>query len=331
MGEKMKIKSLFVLVLLLIIPIACSDDSSTEPENVATEQIESELRELDQMIFKMAGTGMNQMMEAMPGGIIDLSGVFNFQQNVIANAVQNDVVSLQKTAADTSIINIIGDLLNLFGTHTWDGTQWNYVDSPNDQVVIIFPYQNQLTNEEQTVTVKIFDLSISNSNVSISTEILVDDVKRFSVTVNVSGSGLLGLTGTPTLTSVSVSGMVVDNDGIEYNFSVDVTDDTVDVTIGETGEKELTILVEGSGFLSAAENGQEPTITKVTIEYGQTTLIIDDFESEQGDVGNVFYNGVKVADLVVKEDGELYIVYLNGTEKLFKQVMTSFGLIGQIN
>ncbi len=139
----MKIKSIFFSLLLLIIAVACTEDSSTEPDTAAVEQVESELRELDQMFFKVAGSQMIGIVNEMPEGLIDLSGILGLQKSMIPGSAKSNLSSLQKTANDTSIIDLIGQLINLFGTHTWDGTQWQYADSPSDEVIIIFPYQNQ--------------------------------------------------------------------------------------------------------------------------------------------------------------------------------------------
>jgi hypothetical protein len=294
---------------------------------VATDEVESTLGELDQMILTMAGSQMVSVMNAMPDGLVDISGIFDFQNSLVFSAVQNDFHALQKTVNDTSIANLIELLTNLLGTHTWDGSQWVHSGNPDDEVVIVFPYEGSGT--EQTVTIRLYELSISNSNLAISAEIYLDEERIFSVSIGLTGSNFYVITGEPTVESVSVEGTILDSEGIEYEYSVTVTDDKVVVTIGPTGENQLTINVEGSGFIDSVLDDQDPSVTKITIEYASVTMVIDDPDADSGDIGDILYNGVKVADLVIKDD-ELYIVYINDEEKLFSQVMTSFALLSQI-
>ena len=170
-------------------------------------------------------------------------------------------------------------------------------------------------------------MTLTNTTLSLSAEVLVDDVKTLSFAVNISASNLFIITGNPEIISLTAEGTILDYDGTEYSYSASVTDIKVETTFGPTGENYLTIEVEVSGFISNYPDTENANITKVTIKYGLVTIIIDDPTAEEGDIGDVFYEGNKVADLVIKEDGQLYIIYIDDEEKLFSQVMTSYAFI----
>ena len=70
----------------------------------------------------------------------------------------------------------------------------------------------------------------------------------------------------------------------------------------------------------------ESQITEVRVSYGDVEIVINEFEQTTGDVGDVYYQGNKVGDLTIKEDGQQYIKFSSGTETSLASLMVNLNL-----
>jgi len=88
----------------------------------------------------------------------------------------------------------------------------------------------------------------------------------------------------------------------------------------------LTVTFSGSGFLSPPDSlsqiGQQ--VQSVTIVQGKIKIEITELDILDGDAGDIFYNGKKIADIMMVNN-EPYIYYLNGKQVAMKDIMPLFG------
>jgi hypothetical protein len=115
--------------------------------------------------------------------------------------------------------------------------------------------------------------------------------------------------------------MLADN-GMTVNFSLLVTNSGVTFEFGVAGLPGLTLAMEVDNFFDAIDSEEGPIPTSISLGYSSVELVINNFEPTGvgEDMGDVLYNGTRVGDLVVEEDG-LYIVFNNGNKKNIADLM----------
>ncbi|MFC2136137.1 hypothetical protein ACFLTH_16095, partial [Bacteroidota bacterium] len=210
------------------------------------------------------------------------------------------------------------------GTYTYDGTQWSYLAQPDDEIVITFPYVDPETSQSHTATLRYYNMQWTENLISISVDLVVDATQVVEITLEVAGSGFLGIIQglEPQITSITISGFVVDNMGIQYDFSVTLTPTQMVVSTGVSGATPIVVTITGD-LMDETSEGPET----VTIAHGDLEVHFDHLDVENGDVGYIMHGGFQVATIIAI-DGELYLVWNDGTQVPFLSLFPNSAPVG---
>ena len=158
----------YLLFVLLISFVACSDDDD-EPNSAAI-QVEFQ-KELE-------------AMDALMSDMISSSDAF-FTLFALSDA-EEAPINLDLTDP----FALLGEIQGAFGTHTYvstgDTTYWDYSDQPSNEVILIVP----LTSEK-TSTIRLYDFDLSNSEASFKMSLASNDVVSFTAAFSIVGTELL--------------------------------------------------------------------------------------------------------------------------------------------
>jgi len=321
----MKNKIFFIAIifsLVLLVITACDD--STSPEKSNEENVEAALSEVNVLIDGMTNSEVGAALQMLPDSLsedsISILPKASLNKEIFSNKIFREAFSI--SGVDSNIISIIFE--GLSGTHTFDGQKWIHAATPADEIIIIYPYINPNTSAPHSAQIRVYGLSLSSSQISVSAEIYIDNVKSFWATLLLSGNNLLGVVFEPEIASVSISGGLVNNSAETITYSISVSNSQVSASIQKNAGKPLTLTATGSNFLDSGMEGA--TVDNLSLTYGSLEMNITEFEADSGDIGDVLYSGKKVGDLVIIND-ELYIVYLNGTQIKFVDFFPSLAMI----
>jgi hypothetical protein len=327
----------FLLLLAfssLLVFTACD---STDPEGSNQLEVETTLKALD---GQMAGLGELQespmLMAAlqMPDGLMDVPIVLPklvqslSAQNLTKNSANGNMI---ESLTDTTIQNILEMLDSLYGTHTYTGTEWISDDSPMNQVVIIFPFINLETNSAHIAKIKLHSIIVSQSTLAGDFEIYVDDINQLWVRLEVMGSDLMSETSIPT--SIDISGGMLLDIGANLEFSVEMTNSGLEVELGVSGLPKLRLAVGMDNFFESIDSDSDPVPNSISLSYAELELVVNNFDPQfpGDDVGDVFYSGNQVGDLIVEEEGEMYILFNNGEKKNLANLMpNAMGMLSDL-
>ena len=319
------IKNLFaILVVAGFVLFYTGCENSTDPKDSLGEtEVENALKEVDALI----GTALNSktmsavlfmpdLPFALPGigsGFMKLSG---------------DGVYLSKVQ-DSSFFDFITSLDSLFGTYTYNGETWIYSSGPGGSIVFVYPYYSLADAQQHTAEINLYNFVITNSAVSISLAVDIDEENHFEAVINLQGSGFLDPTGNGSLNNVFVNGRMTDSDGKYVLFAIASTNTKVEIGIEGSLENKINIIVAGTNILPAdlsEDNTEKRQITEVKIEYGDVVIVINEFNKETGDIGDVLYQEEKVGDFIVKEEGQQYLKFNSGRETNMASLMVNLNL-----
>ena len=316
---KSKIFLAIFAVVFMLFYTGC--DNSTDPEETVGEtEVETALKEVDAMVGKMMNSKMTSALLFMPDLPVNIP-VSGFMK---LGTLQQSNLSLSKTQ-DSSFFDFLSSLDSLFGVYTYDGVSWTYSSGSQGEIVFVYPYFSLGDSQQHTAEIKIYNFVISNSTISLNIDVNIDGENHFETIINVTGSGFLNPTGAGTLENVFVNGRVTDSDGASILFSITVTSTEVEITVEGSLAKRVTITITGTNILPANLSGDsaETQITEIKIEYEDVAIVINEFEQETGDIGDVLYQGNKVGDFMVKADSTQYIKFNSGNEKNIAELMVN--------
>jgi hypothetical protein len=322
----MKVLRLLVLLAVtsMFIFIGCD---STDPDDGSNQtDVENTLKALD---LQMAGMGdigsfsLLQALESMPEGLMDVPTVLPklvktvTPRNLSKNSVNGRIF---ETLADTTIQSILEMLDSLYGTHTYINFEWVSDDTPSDEIIIIYPFLDVETNESHTAKIRMHSITVSQTVIGGSLEIYVDNIRQLWVTLELTGSDLVSEYAIPS--SVDISGGILADNGITLEFSLEVNNSGVSVSLGAAGFPPLILAMEIDNLFEAMNSDTEPMPTSISLSYSEVELVMNEFENITvgSDIGDVYYAGNKVGDLIVEETG-LYIVFNNGNKRNIEDLM----------
>lgn len=317
---KRKLLALFTILLMLSFTACKSDDDDGGNDQ---ENVENALTALDQTLANMTlQSSMFYGLQQLPAGLID-DVPFGFP--LMPPGFENN--SLSKKAFHSYTIRVDSTFTNLLllferlkGTHTYNGEEWEFSDTPSDEVIISYPFVDLEDNSQHTIWIRIYGVTVTSASAMVSVQIKVDGTTKFTGTASAAGSNFLNPDVETTITSASVSGTIVDNSGTTYNYSASINNSQMQFSFGPSGGTQLTVTVVAVDLLTNMGGEEDPIITEISITYGNVELVINDFESEEGDVGDVYYSGRQVGDLVII-DGEPYIQFNNGQQVALLELM----------
>jgi hypothetical protein len=313
--------ALIVLLLSAILFYSCSD--STGPDSgQSVEDTKSVFQEMDNSLSNFLNEGIYNLLFSMP----DLTTIFvsnnSLQKYTGSTDLSNNYIikKLFKTQDNNPFILIVL-FSQLHGTFSYADSSWTYTETPTDALVFEYDFLDELNNVEKHAQIKLFNFSTTPSELAMSIEIRLDGDLKNWINLTVEGTDLLGVTQDPVVTSVACSGGGTVQ-GTSYLFSLNMTDSNIEINMGITDQTQAVIVIEGTGLLSmdSRMDTSLSNITSITITYGNLQIVIDDPSAQEGDVGDVLFNSNKVADLVVV-DNELKVVFINGEEYLFYELM----------
>lgn len=331
--------SALMLILAFFVFFACDEESGgTDPESmVAQEQIEIQMSVMDQMVSEMASGPMLTALLQFQGISAEFFGegflplVPQFSENGSLNKFSG-LGRFNEIKLDTGLVAIFAVLEMLEGTHTYNAEDsiWIHTDQPENQVIFIYPYMD-FSAQEHSAIINISNMVLENSNAGLNLSITIDGVTAVTMELSVAGNNFTMPFTESIMTSVNIEGTIVGQSGVTANYSVNITDTNVVMSLNSAGVSGLTLTATGSGFLSTGLSGVGDTASNVetlNIKVGEDIeFVITDVQTESGKVGDVYYNGDDVGD-VVAEDDELYVEYSNGNKAAFANMMpNTFGLI----
>ena len=308
----MKLKKFITLLLFvsLLSFVGCKSDDDKEPSSPEVQaEFQKELEDMDEFMGEM------------------IQGSSAFSTLIGLSFIEDAPINLDLT----NPLSIIGELENAFGTHTYvpdgaGGGSWLYSDQPSDEVIMIVP----LTSD-QSSTIRLYDFSISNTNVSFKLNLATNGVTSFTAAFTVMGNDLINPLVEEVITSASITGTITDQTGLTFNYDIDISNTSARMTFGAAGINALVINATGTNLMDTdilGEGGVESNINEISIKYRENIeIVIDDPQAESGDVGDVFYKGDKIGDLVVEagEEGTINIVYTDGTEVELLSLLQNIG------
>jgi len=301
---------------------ACSE--STEPaseENI--ENTKQALAEIDQTFGIMMSTPMFSMLETMP----DLTGILgtpNLMNSGLANRLLKvEIINKLVISEDDNPFLFLLIFSQITGTFVYENEVWVHSDEPANELIIEYDFLDQTDGSSKKAKIRVFDFTVTNTLVDASVEIFVDDVRTVWANLSIVGSDLLSMVNDPVITTVSADGGVVVGGLGTMVFDASLTDTLISLTFGLSGGSSTITTIEGSELLSASMTSMEDSalpITKITIKRNSLTLVIDNFMAESGDIGDILYDNIKVADLIV-ENEQLNIVFVNGDENTINELL----------
>jgi hypothetical protein len=287
----------FLLFISLLGFVACSNDDDDGPTEAETQSdFQKEMEDMDQFMVDM------------------IQGSDAFGTLLILGSMEDAPINLDMTDP----FALLGEAQGAFGTHTYvttpDSSYWEYSDQPEDEVIIIVPISS-----ENTSTIRLYDFSLSNTEASFKLSLANNDAVSLTATFSLMGTDLINPLAEPVLTSASINGTFTDNTGLTYDFSLSLSNTSAQLTFGALGVNALVITATGNNLTDASLSGEdsEAQIDEIVFKYRENIeIVISDPEADSGDVGDVYYKGEKIGDLVVEEgeEGRMLIVYNDGTE-----------------
>jgi hypothetical protein len=94
--------------------------------------------------------------------------------------------------------------------------------------------------------------------------------------------------------------------------------------------------VTGDDIWNSIINDTEPVLTSISLSFGELELLVNasDDANLDGDMGDVYFSGNKVGDIVAEIIGEevgIFIVFNNGNKANLADLMpNAFALLGSI-
>jgi len=319
----MKPTKLFLYGLISISLFFIGCDKSTEPEEKPEVEFEKSVSEMNLTALSMLNSKMYMGLLQMPAGLVALPDVIF--PKIAPNSLAKKGINKNYSSADSSFLNLFARLEALYGTHTFDGTQWNHTDSPANEVIIQYPFVDVSNNSNHQMYVRLFGVIKSESLLQISMEAKVDNILKFYLDyAKINGINLLSTNPNPTI--INVKGKLIDENNKNNLFDFTVNNEAVSIALTPSGMQTLTVTFSGSGFLSPPDSlsqiGQQ--VQSVTIVQGKIKIEITELDILDGDAGDIFYNGKKIADIMMVNN-EPYIYYLNGKQVAMKDIMPLFG------
>ncbi|MFC2139158.1 hypothetical protein ACFLR4_00725 [Bacteroidota bacterium] len=321
----MKSLKLFLLTLSFVTFTFYGCSETTDPEPPTNEEVAQAIAAADDMIGILTSSNAFVAMGQMPElalGSADLNiHMFDNYSNFVKKS------PLFRSGNSVDEMNPMLIFMYMFlprGTYTYDGTQWSYLAQPDDEIVITFPYVDPETSQSHTATLRYYNMQWTENLISISVDLVVDATQVVEITLEVAGSGFLGIIQglEPQITSISISGFVVDNMGIQYDFSVTLTPTQMVVSTGVSGATPIVVTITGD-LMDETSEGPET----VTIAHGDLEVHFDHLDVENGDVGYIMHGGFQVATIIAI-DGELYLVWNDGTQVPFLSLFPNSAPVG---
>jgi len=319
----MKTSKLFLIGFISLSLFFVGCDKSTEPQEKPEQAFEKSVVEMNMTAVSMLNSKMFMGLMQMPTGLVDLPDIVLPMAE--RNSLSKNVISKNYSAADSTFLNLFARLEALYGTHIYDGTQWIHSSTPTNEVIIQYPFVDAMDNTNHLMYVRIFGAVKSAALLQISMEAKIDNVQKLYLDyAKISGTDLMSENPVPS--GISVKGKMIDDNNKSNLFDFNMNDQTVSIALTPSGMQTLTITLTGSGFFSPTDSlnqiGQQ--LSGVTIEQGKMKIEITEFDIMDGDVGDIFYNGKKIADIMLVNN-EPYIYYLSGKQVAMKDLMPVFG------
>lgn len=316
-----KLKFLSVLFLgLSILFFGC--DKSTEPEEKPEEVFEKSIVQMDATMATMFSSQMFMAFLQMPDSLIDLSflPLTNITSN--RNSLNKNIVKREFISADSSILDLFSGLERLYGTHIYDGEKWIHSDLPTNEVIIQYPFVDMSTNMTKQMYVRIYGVVKSNILLQVSMEAKIDNVRKFYLEyAKVEGNDLLSAQPNPT--SIVVKGEMTDDNNKKSTYQLNMTNSNITFSFTPSGLATMTFSVAGNGFFEM-DSTITSNVASVSLQQGKMKIEVTEFDATNGDIGDVFYNGKKIADIWLVNE-QPYIYYTNGKQVALNELMPFFG------
>lgn len=316
------LKTKFIFVLLISITflfIGC--DKSTEPEEKPEEAFEKSLTQMDLTMASMTTSKMFLAFLQMPDSLIDMPSfpLSNFVTN--QHSLSKNIVKRDFTSADSSILSFFDGLERLYGTHIYDGSKWNHSSSPSDEVVIQYPFVDISTNQTQQMYIRIYGIIKSQILLQFSMEAKIDNVRKFYLEyAKIEGTSLLSTQPNPL--SLSFKGEFIDDNNKKALYEFNMNNSQITFSFTPSGMEAIAFSVTGEEFF--AMDSAQTNLSSVSIEQGKMKIVITEFNSTNGDIGDVFYRNKKIADVWLVDE-QPYIYYTNGKQVALSELMPIFG------
>ena len=329
---------LLIILSLFVFTVACNEDSSTEPDTAAAQaEIELQMQAMDQMVGEAAGGPMLSAMLQFQTISTELLGGISIP--MVSQVVENyslkkfsGIDRFKEVKLDTGIVAIFSVLEVLKGTHTYNPADetWTHTDSPDDAVVFIFPVIGTDATSQQAV-ITIDNISLANESAGFDLKLTVNFVTVFTMDLTVTGTNFVIPFTESSITGASITGNIVSGSGISAAYSVTATNTAVTATIGAAGLTGMTVTAEGNDLLSTSTDDPTSNVEKITVAVGENIeLVITDPTADTGKVGEVYYKGDDVGDIVMVDE-DIRIKYAGGDEVSFTELMpNTFTLIAVI-
>ena len=321
----MKTLKLFLLTLSIAIFafIGCSESTDFEPPT--NEEITQAITAADDMIGTLTSSNAFVAMGQMPELALGSADLNIHMFDGYCNFVKKS--TLFRSSNSVNEMNPMLIFMYMFlprGTYTYDGMAWVYFDQPDDEIVITFPYVDPETSESHTATLRYYNMQWTDNLISISVDLVVDAEQVVELTLEVAGTGFLGIIQglEPQITSISFSGFVVDNMGIQYDFSVTLTPTQMVMSTGVSGATPIVVTITGD-LMDETSGGPET----VTIAHGDLEVHFEHLDVENGDVGYIMHGGYQVATIIAV-DGELFLLWNDGTQTPFLALFPNSAPVG---
>lgn len=325
----MRKKSLLLIVLFTLGFMACSE--STEPaseENI--QDAKQALVEMDQSFSLMMSNSILSMAENIP----DLTGIVGTQRlsksTLIKNLINNEFINRLMISEDDNPFLLLLIFSQLSGTYSHDGTEWTHTDAPQDGLVLEYDFVDQIDGSTKHGKISLSDMVVANTQIGVIVDIYVDEVRTLWTNLVIVGNNLLSLAVDPTITSIAIDGGAVVPEVGTILYEVSLSNTLISVTFGLQGGDSTIITIEGTDLLNAGLTGDQNSsspISRISLNRNSLTIAIDNFGAEDGDVGDILYDNIKVADLVIEND-TLKVLFVNGDENTIAELLPQiFGLM----
>ena len=324
----------FIIIIFFATSIFFSCSDSTEPDSgQAIEDTKMAFLEMDNMLNMFVSDIMFSLLNSMP----DITGIMESNSNLKKNTNSQ---TFKDTYAFRKLLKIQDDnpllifilLSQLHGTFTHADSSWSYSAEPDDALIFEYEFLDETDDTQIHAEIKLFNFATSTIELSMSIEIKIDGVLKEWTNLTIQGNDLLGVSQTPEITLIeSDGGGKVDQISLTYDLSI--TNTALELIAGIDNQISVAILVQGEGFLqldSDTTGNDLSNILRITITYGNMEIVIDNPMAEEGDIGDILHNGIKIGDLIVI-DNELYVVFINGEEYPLSELMpTTFGIMEEM-
>lgn len=316
-----KIFSILFLLILAVYFAGCdnlndSDDTQGEVE------FENGLKAADAVIGNLMNSKLMSAVLFMP----DMP--FNQQGSPIDERKEHYFSSADYSLDkinDSTLTNLIFLIDSLHGTFTYNGETWLHVSEPENMLVFEYPYISITDGQQHSAKIAYYDFNVSNTNVSVNVSIDIDGEKQSEASVIVNGSDFLNPFAESEIINVTVTGWITESSGKNISFNINVTNTEVMIYIEDEGMNDIIVQVTGNNLLSDVSESasSDSQINEVKITFGEIEVIINVRENKDGNAGDVYYQGNKIGELVVRENEQLYIKYNSGNEKSIASIMVN--------